>query len=181
MLPNGDIRGRTNYYLGLDIARMGQDSSVFIVVSQREGGDQIFVEYIEETKHKLLTDPVGRVQVMNKLFKFNKINLDCTGLGEAVADMLKEKMAVQVEGIRFSVQSKQDIYSNLKILLESGKLKIPNHRKLLFQLRDLRYQHTSSGNTKIHHSEGGQDDYCDALALAVYDFRPKRKAQYFIG
>jgi hypothetical protein len=41
-------------------------------------------------------------------------------------------------------------------------------KKLYYELSDLRYEITSGGNTKIHHSEGGHDDYPDALALCCW-------------
>jgi hypothetical protein len=66
------------------------------------------------------------------------------------------------------------MYSNLKILMEAGKLKIPNHKKLILQLLDLRYEATSSGQLKIHHSERGHDDLTDGLALACLYFKPKK-------
>ena len=71
-----------------------------------------------------------------------------------------------VIGIRFTIQSKIDIYSNLKVHMQQGKIKFPDNHKLVSQLRDFRYETTDSGNVKLHHSEYGFDDYPDALALA---------------
>jgi phage FluMu gp28-like protein len=138
---------------------------------------QLYVVYLEETKHKLTTDAVGRIQAMHAKFKFKKINLDETGLGAGPTDIVKEKLGTICEGITFTIQKKEDLYSNLKILMESGKLKIPNNKKLIYQLQDLRYELTSIGNVKIHHSERGHDDYPTALALAVYDFRPRKSSR----
>ena len=59
--------------------------------------------------------------------------------------------------------------------MEAGKLKLPNHKKLIYELLDLKYEISSSGNMKIHHSERGHDDYADSLALAVYDFKPRKQ------
>jgi len=52
--------------------------------------------------------------------------------------------------------------------MEQGKFVFPDIRKLFYELSDLRYELTSSGNVKIHHSEGGHDDYPDSLALACW-------------
>ena len=140
--------------------------------------DDVYVVYIEEVKHKLLTDAIGRIVLMDKKFNFRKIYIDETGLGAGAVDVLREKVgSFKIEAFTFTVKSKQDIYSNLKMMMESGKLKIPDNRKLIYQLLDLRYEITSSGNMKIHHSERGHDDYCDALALGCMYFK-KVEASY---
>jgi len=175
MPPNGEIIRKCNYYLGGDIARLGEDSSVFITVEENWADKFLYVVHIEETRHKLLTDAIGRIQLLNNKFNYIKVNLDETGLGAGPTDILKEKLGPIICGFTFTMQSKEDLYSNLKILMESGKLRIPNNKKLIYQLRDLRYETTSSGHLKIHHSERGHDDYVAALALAVWDFKPRQR------
>jgi len=51
-------------------------------------------------------------------------------------------------------------------------LHLPDNKKLLYQLIDLRYELKTNGGLKIHHSERGHDDYPDALAIACLYFRP---------
>ena len=81
----------------------------------------------------------------------------------------------------FTLKSKKDMYSNLTKMLETGKLKLPVHKKLLDELFDLRYELTGTGEVKIHHAEGGKDDYPDALALGVWFFRKAKSKGYFIA
>ena len=163
----GVTHKKSLFVLGVDFARLGQDSSVFIVVEENMR-KEIRVNFIEETKHKLTTDAIGRIKLLNEKYDFIKIYLDETGLGAGPTDILVEHFGEKVEGMTFTIKSKMDLYSNLKKLMEQGKLKIPSNRKLLYQLADLRYDVSSSGNLKIHHSERGHDDYTDALALSVY-------------
>lgn len=152
---------------------MGKDLTVFIVIEKPYGDEEnLYVVYIEETIKKLLTDSIGRVKILNQKFNFRRIICDYTGLGIGAVDSLKEELGFIVEGVRFTVQSKMDIYGNLKILMMKGKLKIPNHKKLLFELADLRYEVMGNEQIKIHHSEKGHDDYSDALALAAWHFKP---------
>jgi phage FluMu gp28-like protein len=95
--------------------------------------------------------------------------LDSTGLGAGPGDMLSEELGSwKVDCVTFTNQSKQDMYSNLNKVMEQGRLKFPMNRKMYYELVDLRYEISSSGNLKIHHPERGHDDYPDALALAVY-------------
>ena len=151
---------------------MGQDKSVFLIIEEAWDTDVLRVVYIEETTHKLLTDAIGRVQYLHNRFNFTKIFLDETGLGAGPSDVLRERIGHIIEPITFTLKSKQDIYSNLKSQMENGRVKFPPIKKLKSELLDLKYEFTESGNMKIHHSDRGHDDYCDALALAMYNFKP---------
>ena len=170
------IKENATYILGVDIARLGEDSSVYIVL-EKEEGSPIKIVFIDEIQHKLLTDAIGRIKILNSKFNFKKIYIDETGLGAGVVDVLLEEFGkYKIEAFTFTNKSKQDLYSNLKILMEQRKLKIPFHKKLFYQLSDLRYEVASSGNIKIHHSQRGKDDFCDALSLACMFFQPQNKA-----
>lgn len=160
------INKKWTYYLGVDFARMGQDTSVFISLLSMGGGIKIWD--IIETKHKLLTDAIGRIIMLDNDYGFVKILTDETGLGSGPTDVLIEKFGYRVEGMHFSVRSKMDMYSNLKSLMSQGKIKIPKCKKLIFQLMDLKYEVMSNGDLKIHHSDKGHDDFPDALALACW-------------
>ena len=165
-------RARCNYYLGNDIAGEGEDESVCISVwGHSEGIRVVSIDNFLKNKPREI---VGLDIQLYQKYKYLKMCLDKTGLGEGPEDWVKEELenigvnGDIVEGIRFTVQSKMDMYSNLKKLMNQGKLKFPPHKKLIFQLLDLRREITSSGNLKLHHSEKGHDDYPDALALACW-------------
>ena len=161
----GFAHPKSEFYLGVDFARMGEDETVMIVIEKDMHGG-IRVNFIEDLRHTKLTEAVGRIKMLNDKYNFVKIYLDETGLGAGPTDMLVESFGTVVEGITFTTKSKMDMYSNLKKLMEQGKLKIPNNKKLIYQLLDLRYETMSSGQLKLHHSERGHDDFCDSLALS---------------
>ncbi len=168
------------YTLGVDFARFGQDSSVFIIIEQDWRTRVLKVVNVIERKHGPLTEAIGIIKLLDKKYNFSKIVLDETGLGSGPTDLLKEQIGGKILPVTFTLKSKQDIYSNLKTLLESKKLKLINDKKLIYQMKDLRYEVMSSGDIKIHHSERGHDDFPDALALAVYPFKIKKKQNYNI-
>ncbi len=167
----GEFHPKNAYVLGVDFARMGQDECVFIITERGRDG-VVKVNFIDATMKKKLTESAGRIMIMDEKYSFERMYLDETGMGAGPTDMLSESLGLdRVEGMTFSVKSKQDMYSNLKKLMEDGKLQIPNNRKLLYQLADLRYEVASNGDLKIHHSERGHDDYPDALALACWHYK----------
>lgn len=166
---------KKEYVLGVDIARMGEDATVYVIIEKEWGEEKYKTVKIFETTHKVITDTTGRIKALDLVYHFKKIIVDMTGLGAGVFDALKEALGAKVEGITFTLKSKQDLYSNLKVLLESGRLKIQNNKKLIEQLLDLKYEFASTGDMKIHHSEGGWDDYTDSLCLASWAFRIRRQ------
>jgi len=161
---------KSEFFLGVDFARLGEDETVMIVIERSMNGE-IKVNYIESLKGKKLTESVGVIKLLNESYNFEKIYLDETGLGAGPTDMLTEALGSIVEGVTFTMKSKMDMYSNLKKLMQQHRLKIPNNKKLVYQLLDLRYETTSSGQLKLHHSERGHDDFCDALALSCLVFK----------
>jgi len=174
-ISNDLLLGETNpkslYYLGVDVAGMGEDESVFIVV-ERTRENNMRVNFIDFYDKNLPREIVGKIKILDEKYHFVKICMDKTGIGEGPEDWISEVLGDdgRVEGIRFTLQSKQDMYSNLKKIMGQG-FKYPNHKKLIFQMMDLRYETTSSGDLKLHHSERGHDDYPDALALACWGMK----------
>jgi hypothetical protein len=77
-----------------------------------------------------------------------------------------------VEGVKFTTQSKDTMYRNLKTHLEAGKLTIPAdidyYTKLEQETTGLAFDFTQNGYLKVSHPPGGHDDFADALAGANY-------------
>jgi len=176
---NQPVHNKSKYVAGVDFAGMGEDDAVITIVETNEytKPGKIYVNNILEKKQTKQTETVGTLRVLDDRYNFDKLYCDKTGIGEGPVDFLKEVMFTRIEGIRFTLQSKHDMYSNLKILMESGKLKFPNHKKLIMQLMDLRYELTSGGQMKLHHSERGHDDFPDSLSLACLHYKPRKSYQ----
>ena len=171
-----------DYYLGVDPARFGTDEATYVVVRHQQipadekNPDPLdFVEmvYWEYSPKSPLTDVMGRVQAMNAVFNFRNIFIDGNGMGAGPADYLAEQN-LPIEINPFGNKEKQEMYSNLKVLMERSQrnegivFQIPNHPKLIRQLSEMQYEYSSSGNFKIHHPDkaNAHDDWPDALALA---------------
>lgn len=169
------------YFMGCDIARLGQDSTVFTIVEKE--ADHFKVVKIVEIEKSKLDRVVDEIMRLDNIWGFQQIYIDETGLGAGVVDFVSRKYNFKrndsinysrayttrdkIVGVKFTMQSKLDIFSNLKNLMEQGLLKYPKHKKLISQLRDFRYEMTEAGNIKLHHGEYGFDDCVDSLALSV--------------
>lgn len=175
------------YLLGVDVARMGQDSSVFVII---EKGDINRVVFIKEIMKNTMDQAIDYIKFLHAKFRFKKIICDQTGIGAGVVDVLSKELNGPIKtnessyrrnylssdimvGLTFTVQNKEDIFSNLKLLMEQKKMIIPNNKKLIFEMKDFRYEISPSGHLKLHHSENGHDDFVDALACAAHGIRGK--------
>jgi len=173
-----------SYFLGADVARFGGDATVLTIVQKGSDMEPHKVVWVKEFNKLPIDQIIEEIYALHGFWHFLKIYIDETGLGAGVTDVLKRRVGEMVKsrpntgaiqygssdmvvGVTFTLKSKIDIYSNLRTLMEQGRLLIPSNRHLVHQLRDFRYELSDSGNMKLHHSEGGRDDYPDSLALAV--------------
>jgi phage FluMu gp28-like protein len=193
--PSGNFNEKSQYVLGLDIARTGRDETAIIILEQLPNDENIFIVYIDVFHSPDLNLVKNKVIYLNEIFNFKKIIVDETGLGAGVCDFLKDKLGGKVEGIWYTNKSKQEIFNNLKILMQrehGGKLYIPdfsssnnpNVRKLFFQFLAIQQEPTESGNIKIFHDEKTHDDLINALALAASYFKVynnNRRGYYIMG
>lgn len=183
--------------LGVDPARLGQDNTALIIVETGEINKVIFIK--ELSKYTLDKTAEYIIYLHNK-YKFSKIIIDQTGLGAGLLDFLSRKFNVPKEinqtnykqsyvsndviiGMTFTIETKMAMFGSLKLLMEQGKIKIPNHIKLIYQLKDFRYEisKTSDRLIKLHHSQGGHDDLVDALVLAIHGANRNKELSFFFG
>jgi hypothetical protein len=67
-----------------------------------------------------------------------------------------------------STSSKENVFGYTKLLLQQGRLDLPNHPELLKQLRGLQFEVLPSGGMRIAVPERlGHDDLAMAFAMAV--------------
>ena len=90
--------------------------------------------------------------------------VDSTGLGDPVVEQLQQKRP-QVEGFRFSSNSKQQLMEGLAHALSTGSVGFPDNW-IRTELDIFEYEHTRTG-VRYAAPEGSHDDGVCALALAV--------------
>lgn len=147
-------------YLGVDVARYGGDENAFVIVELQGSGANARCRAVkcDVTDHKSIVDTVGRVIAMNKEYGFKKIFVDDTGIGGGVTDFLQDKLGRKVFGInnaakRLEVQGKEvkrgilkeDLYSNVLVMLEQGRLELINDVKLLRSLKSITFAYNDQG------------------------------------
>jgi len=179
---NRDLDGSipSDSWAGIDIAREGDDNSVFTVrVGQR-------VIYSDAWGKTDLMETTGII--LTKMEKFNleaeNVNLDSVGVGAGVYDRLKEQK-VYVNSIvaggepmdkEHYINSRAEMYDNLRKLFDTGTISIPDDQELIAQLSSIRFKFASDKKLQIVSKEDMKrvyhlrsPDKADALALAFYE------------
>ena len=174
-------------WAGIDIAREGDDSSVFTV---RQGSKVIYTDSWAKTD---LMETTGLI--LTKLDKWGvaprNVNLDAVGVGAGVYDRLREQK-VMVNAIiaggepmdkEHYINSRAEMYDNLRKRFEAGTISIPDDQDLIAQLSSIRFKIASDKKLQIISKEDMKriyhlksPDKADSLALCFYEpkqFNPR--------
>lgn len=185
--PNG------NYYLGSDIARMGDDASTFQIFEEL-GGILYHRENISTTKTKL-NETYDFILHLNRKYDFQKIFIDNEGMGMGVYDFLMahDDTKTKTFGIKNSLMIKQgiemkrvkyqqeELYTLFLSLLRQGHVYLLDDDNIFFSLRAMKFDYTSDefgrSYLKIFASDHRDTDIPEgliraALAIKYKDLNP---------
>lgn len=153
------------YYCGCDFGKL-RDYSVISVILRE--GDLLRVVYLHELPlGAAYSEVIGHVVRGQGVFGFRKVWVDDTGLGKPVLEELEDSR-VRVEGLTFTLKTKEELLTAVKIAMEQKRLRMPYHRRLCEQMNQQQYTYTKSGRLQFSHPIGSHDDMLWSLALAVY-------------
>ena len=173
------------YYAGLDVARFGADESAFVIVRVPEGVslDSTVAEmvYMSCRAKRSLTDIAGWAKTLAEKWNVKCVVVDETGLGSGVMDMLSEVLGNKVMGISFAGKERNEVYMNLKRMIEEKKLILLKDEKLRYQMTSYTYKFSREGSVSILKNPKMQDDVVDALALACYVLAKERGEEWYIS
>ena len=165
ILDRPEILGRGDYFLGVDIARMGEDLSTFEIIKKINNESFEQVENII-TRHTLTTDTTKKIIQLEGKYNFKQIFIDAYGIGTGVFDQLitddrtkrktiaigHESRPLDSEEKKKTKYQKEDIYTNLKILLELKQIKLLKDEEILKSLESIQFDY-ESGKLKIFGSD----------------------------
>lgn len=159
------------YKLGVDLAKYA-DWTVITALNL----NTFCVENIERFNKIDWSLQEARIEAAYRRYNNARTTIDSTGVGDPIFENLS-KRGILCENFVFTQKSREDLLNNLMILLEQGKIRIPNNPHLIEELKSFRYELKvlSGGRTKIYMGvpEGLNDDCVMSLALAVWDIPSK--------
>lgn len=168
------------YYLGVDPARYGGDENAF-VITQLLPNDTLKVIKVITTKLLATTDTIGRIIALEDMFNFRRIFIDDSNVGGTITDVLIEKIGRKVVGINNASRPidkdgrrkkllKEDLYSNLLVLMEQKKIDMIDLPELKRSLASVRFEYTADRNLKIY---GLYTHIAEALVRAAWCIKAK--------
>jgi hypothetical protein len=177
---------RGENFQGIDIARMGGDDSVLATL-HRINKETLLQIDLEITSKTYLTETARLVLRKDTQFNHKKIYIDTTGLGWGVFDILKEnpltkRKVIAIENVKKSLDRergkptdtrkktiKEDLYNNLKNLMENNNIKLFDRPELIQSLRSIQYEN-EKGDLRIY---GNFSHIAEALIRAAWCMKDK--------
>ena len=156
------------YVMGVDFAKK-QDETVLIILEVMDDR-RLIVRHIATWSHMDYTEQIACIGEISQKFRIVGGEADQTGVGEAVMEDLK-KVVRCVTGVTFNQNTKFELASTLRTMMEQRTLLIPNHKRLKLQLNSMGYQVSKPGHILFQPATNQHDDYFWALALAAHSSR----------
>ena len=140
-------------------------------------------DYTVITPFDLMTYRVGKQERFNQIdynlqkariistySRFGRPNMtiDSTGIGDPISDDLSKDI-LNLERYTFTQKSRMDLLTNLQLLIQQQKIKIPNDPILIAELKSFEYDITDNGKIGARCSDELHDDCVMSLALAVWN------------
>ena len=162
-----EIRLDKKYQLGIDLAKFNDYTVITpFNLNTFQAGKQDRFNQIDYNLQK------AKIEVSYHKFAKGRMVIDSTGVGEPVYDDLKQTVK-EIIPFHFTENSRKDLLTNLQILLEQRKIRIPNDPILIAELKSFHYEISDRGKVRVCVPEGLHDDCCMSLALAVWDIPDK--------
>jgi hypothetical protein len=149
-----------------------QDPAAFTALQQTANGWRL--AFIRETIGEEYGTFTAFIKHAHDRLSLAKIAVDATGLGKPIVEDL-QNLGLPIMPITITKQTKLDLYRWLTICFEQQKITIPQHEKLVAQLKSIRKQYTKQTDGKTIHAHieiitptRTHDDLVTALALALH-------------
>ena len=152
------------YRFGIDLARV-QDWTVLTGINRAT----FTVDHFDRFNQIDYQLQKARIEATLRRYNNAEANVDATGVGDPIVeDLIKRNLSVN--GVTITEAMKANLITNLAIMIEQGKIKIPSWMtELLEELRIFGFEVTKAGRTRYSAPEGRHDDCVISLALAVWE------------
>jgi hypothetical protein len=155
----GDQQLAGEKWLGVDIAREGTDRTVYAAID--ENGN---VDILDNEETSTMDGVLGRIKDLHREYDFTAVIVEENSIGGGVVDFGADLEVI--EPFKSSTKTKHQLYKQFQRDIENESLTLPAHRQLIDELTSLEYEFTQHSYMKVHHPDGGHDDFADAVAFA---------------
>ena len=145
------LKGEGRKFLGIDFGGYGGDQNAFVTLQLRHS--KAYLTEFETTERVKAWETVNHILALNARNVYQKIGVDDGGLGTPILDYILTHDALRRKTIGLNNASrminhtgrekkllKEDMYGNLKIMMEQGLIKIPDNDDLLRSLLSIQFE-----------------------------------------
>ena len=183
----GEFSRKGNYYLGVDVARMGDDECVFSIINKISRNKLIHVENIIMAK-VYLNEVANKIIELDKQYNFCNIYIDSGGIGVGVSDYLLEHEQTKRKTIEINNRTrvtnydderkvkllKEDLYNNLLGLMERGEISLLQDDELELSFKSVQYEYLTTAKSLTKLRIFGSYTHCvEALIRACWCVKDK--------
>lgn|SRR3990167_2875054 len=184
---------KENNYIGCDLARMGDDEIAYCILNS---SDTVVrqIENIAEKK-KLTTETEARIISLSNIYNAHKIGIDAGAgtLGVSIYDHLlnnpetrrkviainNRAIALDKEGKKKQRLLKEDLYDNLRSMMEKREILLLNDDNLKASFRSVQIELTEGAVTKVR-IFGDYTHIVESIIRAAWLAKKEKKKEFFI-
>lgn len=153
------------WYAGMDVARKRHNSAI---VRAQKRGDTLWHMGTETRREETWDEQEAWVGTV--MDQCSRLCVDSTGIGSQFSERLAARYPGRVEGVDFTLKSKEELATGMKLALERGRFRpMADDHDLRRDVLNLRRQVTNMGNVRYDAPEDrrGHADRAWAAALCV--------------
>lgn len=177
-----------DFYLGVDVARMGGDQTTFEILEKR--GEQLY--HVENIvwKRTLLSETIDKILDLDMRFNFKRIYIDDGGVGVGVFDALlsnpltKRRTTALNNAQRIIEYNpdgtpkkkkllKEDLHNNLLHLMEKGKIMLLDDGNIWLSLKSIQYEYMNEKGGATMRIFGDDSHIVEGIIRAAWCIKDK--------
>lgn len=173
--PSFSFEGRS--FLGVDFGGYGGDQNAFVTLINHK--EINYVENVKTTTRVEAYNTIKDIMALTRRYDYEKIGVDDGGLGSPILDfmMLEDMLRRRSIGLNNATRLvardgkkkrllKEDMYGNLKLMMEQGIIKFPEDDELRRSLMSIQFEiDKDTKNIKIF---GRYSHICEGLIRAAW-------------
>lgn len=153
-------KDQRNFIVSADLAK-SSDFTVITVMCM-DTGDIVYYKRVNKTDYREI---IKMIEFTCKSYNNAPLIFDATGVGNAVADMLRN-VDVAANPFTFTNESKGELITKLALAIEYAQISIPNIETIVGELSAFTYSLTKTQKISYSAPPGMHDDCVMSIAMA---------------
>lgn len=165
-------------FMGYDIAK-NRDATAIYILGKIHGKKRGVMRF--EKNSVSFEEQKDIVRKLMKSLPIYRACIDCTGMGSPIYEELHKEFGDRIEGITFTLQSKETLAMGVKFGLERNEFELENDRDFHAQIHSIKRMPSTGGSFRYdaERNERGHADSFWAWALANHAAADAKKMNFY--